>query len=121
MTSGYGAEPHATGYDKSLGGTDITLTRTYTAVEYKGKGKTYYPTKKYYTTLTGVTRVVSLVKPRITHVYQIPRIPTDPVFSNYRANRVQIMKVFFLPEPGSLLLIGSGIAGLAGLALLRRR
>jgi hypothetical protein len=121
VTSGYFAEPRAKGYDSSFGGADITLTRTYTAVEYKGKGKTYYPTKKYYTTLTGVTRVVSLVKPRITHVYQIPRIPTDPVFSNYRANRVQIMKVFFLPEPGSLLLIGSGIAGLAGLALLRRR
>lgn len=125
--SAYGANdpyiPHpvSTGYDTTLGGADITLTRTVTAVEYKGKGKTYYPTVKYYTKLTGVTRVVSLVHPRITHTYQIPRIPTDPIFSNYQANRVQILKVFFLPEPGSLLLIAAGVLGISGLALLRRR
>jgi hypothetical protein len=121
QTSGYAVHPVSTGYDKSLGGVDLTLTRTYTTVDYKGKGKTYYQTKKYYTKLTGVTRAVSLVKPRLTHVYQIPRLASDPVFSNYQANRVQIMRVFFLPEPGSLLLIASGIAGIAGLALLRRR
>ena len=122
VTSGYGVHPYSTGYDVVFsGGTDITLTRTYTSVLYKGKGKTYYPTKKYYTKGTGVTRAVSLGKPRLTHTYQIPRIPTDPIFSNYQANRVQIMKVFFLPEPGSLLLIASGIVGIAGLTLLRRR
>jgi hypothetical protein len=125
--SAYGAldpyvpHPVSTGYDKQLGGADLTLTRTYTFVEYKGKGKTYYPTAKYYTKLTGVTRAVSLVKPRLTHTYQIPRLPSDPITSNYQANRVQIMKVFFLPEPGSMLLIASGIVGIAGLALLRRR
>ena len=125
--SAYGANdpyvPHpvSTGYDTQLGGVDLTLTRTYTAVSYKGKGKTYYPTKKYYTKLTGVTRVVSLVHPRLTHTYQIPRIPTDPIFSNFQANRLQIMKVFFLPEPGSLLLLASGIVGVTGLFLLRRR
>jgi hypothetical protein len=117
----YSVKPAATGYDKLVGGSDITLTRTETAVEYKGKGKTYYPTKKYYTKLTGVTRVVSLVHPRLTHTYQIPRIPTDPIISNFQANRLQIMKVFFLPEPGSLLLIASGLVGVTGLFLLRRR
>lgn len=122
VTSGYGAHPSmVTGYDKSLGGADLTLIRTYTSVEYKGQGKTYYPTKKYYTTLKGVTRVVSLVRPRILHVYQVPRLVTDPIFSNYAAPRILRMKVFFLPEPGTLLMLGSGIAGLAGLALLRRR
>jgi hypothetical protein len=122
VTSGYAVHPAATGYDTVFsGGTDLTLTRTSTSVVYKGKGQTTYPTVKYYTKLTGVTRAVSLVKPRLTHTYQIPRIPTDPIFSNYQANRVQIMKVFFLPEPGSLLLIASGIVGIAGLTLLRRR
>jgi hypothetical protein len=121
VNSLYSVKPAATGYDKLVGGSDITLTRTETSVQYKGKGKTYYPTKKYYTKLTGVTRVVSMVHPRLTHTYQIPRIPTDPIISNFQANRLQIMKVFFLPEPGSLLLIASGIVGVAGLALLRRR
>ena len=128
MVDVYGAadpylpHPQSTGFDFTYpGGTDLTLTRTYTAVEYKGKGKTYYPTAKYYTKLTGVTRAVSLVRPRITHTYLTPRIPTDPIVQNYAANRVQVMKVFFLPEPGSLLLIAAGVLGVSGLALLRRR
>jgi hypothetical protein len=103
------------------GGVNLKLTRTYTSVYYKNPGNTSYTTHKYYSRLTGVTRVVSLVKPRITHTYLIPRIATDPIINNYQANRVQIMKVFFLPEPGSLLLIASGIVGIAGLTLLRRR
>lgn len=127
MVSVYGAldpypvHPVSTGYDISLGGTDITLTRTATTVSYKGAGQTFYFTRKYYTKLPGVTRVVSLVKPRITHTYLVPRVASDPITSNYQANRVAIMKVFFMPEPGALLLIGSGLAGLAGLSLLRRR
>jgi hypothetical protein len=117
----YSVFPASTGYDKQLGGQDITITRTETEVSYKGKGQTLYLTKKYYTKLTGVTRVVSMVRPRLTHAYTIPRIPTDPITAHFQANRAQIMKVFFLPEPGSLLLIASGIAGVTGLALLRRR
>jgi hypothetical protein len=31
------------------------------------------------------------------------------------------MNVFFLPEPGALLMLGAAVAGLAGLSLLRRR
>jgi hypothetical protein len=128
MADVYGAadpylpHPNSTGYDTTFpGGKNLTLTRTYTAVEYKGKGKTYYPTAKYYTKLTGVTRAVSLVRPRITHTYLTPRIPTDPIVQNYAANRVAVMKVFFLPEPGSMLLIAAGVLGVSGLAVLRRR
>ena len=91
-------------------------------VSYKGEGYgTYYPTKKYYSTLKGVTRIVSLVRPRIVHAYIIPRIPTDPIYTNWQANRVWVMDVYFLPEPGAMLMLGSGIAGLAGLAFFRRR
>jgi hypothetical protein len=121
VNSLYSVKPAQTGYDKAVGGSDITLTRTETSVSYKGKGQTFYLTKKYYTKLTGVTRVVSLVRPRLTHGYQIPRIPTDPIFVQFQANRLAMMKVFFLPEPGSLLLIAAGVVGVTGLALLRRR
>jgi hypothetical protein len=120
VNSLYSVKPAQTGYDKAVGGSDITLTRTETDVTIM-KGKTYYPTKKYYTKLTGVTRVVSMVRPRLTHGYTIPRVPTDPIFVQFQANRLAMMKVFFLPEPGSMLLIASGIVGVAGLALLRRR
>jgi hypothetical protein len=121
VASYVGAHPTAAGYDRSLSGADITLLRTHTSVIYKGFGKTYYPTKKYYSTLKGVTRVVSLVKPRILHVYQDPRIVEDPIRRKYGVPRIERMKVFFLPEPGAMLMLGSGIAGLAALALLRRR
>jgi hypothetical protein len=120
-SSGYGAHPTATGYDKSLGGADTTLTRTYTTIDYKGQGKTYYNTKKYYSTLMSVTRVVSLVTPRLLHVYQIPRIPTDPIVSNYAAARVQIMKVFFLPEPMGAMMLGAGVVVLLSLYRIRGR
>jgi hypothetical protein len=121
QSSNYGAHPTATGYDKSLGGIDTTLTRTYTTVDYKGQGKTYYQTKKYYSTLKSVTRVVSLVTPRLLHVYQIPRIATDPIISNYAAARVQIMKVFFLPEPTGAMMLGAGVVVLLSLYRIRRR
>jgi hypothetical protein len=100
---------------------DTTITRTETAIVYKGVGNYTYPKKVYHTTLKGVTRVVSMVKPRLLTVLKYPRIPTDPINSPFSGNRVQQMKVYFLPEPGTMLMLGSGIAGLAGLAFLRRR
>jgi hypothetical protein len=120
-TSGYGAQPRSDGYDIDLGGVNLKLTRTYTSVYYKNPGNTSYTTHKYYSRLTGVTRVVSLVKPRITHTYLIPRIATDPIINNYQANRVQIMKVFFLPEPTGALMLGAGVALLLGLSRIRWR
>jgi hypothetical protein len=118
----YLIKPTLTGYDKDLGGADVTVTRTSTVANYKGGA--YKVTYMYYTTkqyLPSVNRVVSLVRPRLIHVYQRPRIPTDPIITNYQALHLWRMKVFFVPEPGALLLLGSAIAGLAGLSLLRRR
>jgi hypothetical protein len=120
-TSGYGAHPQQAGYDITKSGADLTITRTDTAIVYKGQGNYTYPKKVYHTTLKGVTRVVSLVKPRLVTTLEYPRIPTDPIGIAYQANRIYGMKVYFLPEPGTMLMLGSGIAGLAGLAFLRRR
>jgi hypothetical protein len=121
IDSMYKIGPTITGYDKVYaGGMNLTVTRTSTTATYMGGMVTYsYMTTKQ--ALKGVTRVVSLVRPRLTHTYLRPRIVTDPIQRNFAAARMWTMKVFFLPEPSELLLLGSGIAGLAGLYLLRRR
>jgi len=123
VASTFQIRPQMTGYDKQLGGADITVTRTSTTAYYKGgtgMGKVYYSyfTSKAY--LMGVTRVVSLVRPRITHQYLTPRNPSDPIQTTFQAARLWTMKVFFLPEPGQMVLLGAGLAGLAALSLRRR-
>jgi hypothetical protein len=66
------------------------------------------------------TRVVSLVRPRLVHTYLNPSNPVDPIVTNFQAARIWRMDVFFLPEPGKIMLLVTGIAGLAGLAGLAR-
>jgi hypothetical protein len=118
--STYLIRPVLTGFDKLYGGVAQTITRTYTTASYMGTKVNYsYMTTKQY--LDNVTRVVSLVRPRITQTYQVPRIQSDPIITNFQAARTWTMNVFFLPEPGALMMLGTAVAGLAGLAYLRRR
>jgi hypothetical protein len=56
----------------------------------------------------------------MTQSYSKP-VPPDPIEVVWHATRLWTMRVFFLPEPHGMLLLGAGIATLAGLALCRRR
>jgi len=120
--STYMIKPKLTGYDKAFAPKNVTVTHTSTTAQYNPGGMTvgysYMTTKEY---LKGVTRVVSLVRPRLIHTYLHPRIPSDPIVNNFSAARLWKMNVYFLPEPSALLMLSTGILGLGGLYLLRSR
>ena len=76
----------------------------------------------YTQVLKGVTRVVNLVRPRLTWDMGVPLDPSvDPIQNIWNPVRLWELKVFFLPEPGGMLMLGVGIASLLGLSRLRRR
>ena len=114
--------PQLQGYDKSLGGIDITVTHFGTSVMFNTVLSTVtftYPTFKQY--LPSVRRVVSLVRPRIVHAYLKPTDPKNPIVANNNLAELWTMKVYFTPEPTGMLMLGAGIAGLLGLSRIRRR
>jgi hypothetical protein len=115
--------PQAQGYDISLGGTDITVPHYYLNVNYNKTLQTVTTTTQTYKQyLKGVTRVVSMVRPRLTHTYTVPLDPdSDPITNIRQVARMWRLKVFFLPEPAGTLLVGTGIAVLLGLSRMRRR
>jgi hypothetical protein len=114
--------PQAQGYDISLGGADITVTH-YDRVQVWSPE---YSSSSYYTTTTkkqylyGVTRVVSMVRPRLIHSYTV-RNTLAGLPNTWQAARLWSLKVFFLPEPGGMLMLGAGIAALLGLSRIRMR
>jgi hypothetical protein len=83
---------------------------------------TQYTYKQY---LKGVTRVVSMVRPRLTHPYvpypTISRTGGWIGYERYQSAQAWSLKVFFLPEPGGMLMLGAGIAAVLGLSRMRRR
>jgi hypothetical protein len=116
--------PQAQGYDISLGGATITVPKKNYKQAWNKTLSTLTPTTStpYTQVLKGVTRVVSMVRPRLVHDYNVPLDPSvDPITNIWQAARLQQLKVFFLPEPGGMLMLGVGIAALLGLSRMRRR
>jgi hypothetical protein len=61
-----------------------------------------------------------MVRPRLIHTYTVP-IDFGLIENTWNVARLWRLKVFFLPEPSGMLLLGAGIAALLGLSRLRRR
>ena len=79
-------------------------------------------TTPYTQVLKGVTRVVNMVRPRLTWTMTLPLDPANnPVRNIWAPVRMRQIKVFFLPEPGEMLALGVGIASLLGLSRMWRR
>jgi len=116
--------PQAEGYDIDLHGTPkLTVTRTDWEQTFNTTLNTLVTTtatsKQY---MYGVGRVVSMVRPRLIHTYTVPLdLTTDPITQTWPVARMWMLKVYFLPEPAGMLLLGTGIAALLGLARIRRR
>jgi len=104
----------ATGYDKAF---SPPTSKTIMYSTETTSGASTATTK----TLKGITRITSMVRPRLRHAYLRPSDPNKPLETNWQAARIWALRVFFLPEPSALVLLGSGTSVLAGLAFLRRR
>ena len=117
------ATPRRSGYDTDLGGVSLTVTETNWNQYYNYTAQTVATnTTSMKSYLQNVGRVVSLVQPRLTAGYNGPLDPTTgAVIQAWSVARMRMMKVFFLPEPTGMLLLGTGIATLLGLYLMRRR
>jgi len=111
----------ATGYDSTFS-TGTTRSFMYTNYNYNTTGTgTTTTTTTSTKQLTGITRISSMIRPRLRHTYLNSNDPPIAPSTNFQAARMFGLRVFFLPEPGGMLLIGAGVLGLASLTLLRRR
>jgi hypothetical protein len=115
--------PQASGYDTTFSDADITVTRYDWNQQWnKTLSALTTTTTTYKQHLYGVDRVVSMVRPRILHAMSTPLDPTtDPIENIWTPVRLWRLKVYFLPEPAGMLLLGIGIAALLGLSRMRRR
>jgi hypothetical protein len=117
--------PMAKGYDDDHGtGTTLTIyKRNYNQAWSPPLSALVSSTTTPYTqVMKGVTRVVSMVRPRVTWTMARPLdITVDPIENIWNPVRARNLKVFFLPEPGGMLMLGAGIATLLGLSRMRRR
>jgi hypothetical protein len=116
--------PQAQGYDTNLGGADITVTHhdwnTHWNETLSTVTTTTVTTKQY---LYGVGRVVSMVRPRLIHTYTTPtcRFCAEVIGNTWQAARLWRLKVFFVPEPSGMLMLGAGLGCLVVLHRVSRR
>jgi hypothetical protein len=117
-------------------GTQITFKAQYLATNGNwstGKARAYQSLGTYVTTLTFSgydnrdtptvaygNRNMSMVRPHLRHSY-VTRNDGSATEYTWAASRVYGMHVYFSPEPGAVLMLGVGVATLAGLVLARRR
>jgi len=122
-TAGGHITPQYEGYDIDLQGEPkVTVYRINKAEVWNKVAETLTTTtmtaKSY---IYNVGRVVSLVRPKLIHTYTTPTDKTEPIWFSWGPARMWRLKVWFLPEPTGMLLLGTGIAALLGLARIRRR
>jgi len=115
--------PQAQGYDISLGGATLSVKkRNYNRIFNKTLSTFTYTTSTPYTqVLKGVTRVVSMVRPRLVHTYTVPIDPVGRIENTWQVARMWSLKVFFLPEPTGLLMLSTGLGLLVVLHRASRR
>jgi hypothetical protein len=115
--------PQAQGYDISLGGATVSVKKYNWNINWNSTLNTLTTTTStpYTQVLKGVTRVVSMVRPRLIHTYKVPIDPAEPIENIRQTARLWRLKVFFLPEPAGMLLLGAGLGCLAVLHRLRQR
>jgi hypothetical protein len=115
--------PQSQGYDISLGGVTLSVKKYDWNMNWNPTLSTVTTTTStpYTQILTGVTRVVSMVRPRLIHTYTVPIDPAEPIENTWQAARLWRLTVFFLPEPSRWLLLAAGLGFLVVLCRLRRR
>jgi len=116
--------PQSTGYDISLSGATITVPKkNYNRAYVAGTimDLVTSTTTPYDQVLKGVTRVVSMVRPRLTWTMGVPLDPSEEILNIWSPVRMKRLKVYFLPEPAGMLMLGVGSAALLGLFRMRRR
>ncbi|MBW2716771.1 MAG: PEP-CTERM sorting domain-containing protein, partial [Deltaproteobacteria bacterium] len=99
-------------------------TGTVTAVEPHGGQLSEFTLHGYDNrTPLGENGIISMVRPRIRHVYQVPRDVQEPITMSWANIEAWQMDFHFrpVPEPGSTVMFASGFLAIAGLYRLRRR
>jgi hypothetical protein len=122
-TEGGQITPQYQGYDIDLQGEPtVTVYRINKAeVWNKTKSTLTTETETGFSYIYNVGRVVSLVRPKLIHTYTTPVDKEEAIWFSWGPARMWRLKVWFLPEPTGMLLLGTGIAALLGLARIRRR
>jgi hypothetical protein len=115
--------PRWNGYDKDIQGQNIQITRfDWNETLNETLNTITTTTANSVVDLRGVGRIVSLVRPRLIHTYANPIDRSgEPLKNVWNVARIARMRVFFVPEPTAMLMLGAGIAGMLGLSRIRRR